>query len=106
MREDEGAVKRLREEMAAVEFSSGLAIENPGMYTLDELRELIERNDKTAREIDELRTSRRCLRRCRRLCERCFLAAMSLTASGMRFLEKSKGINPVQFKSLLGHQVK
>lgn len=54
MREDEGAVKRLREEMAAVEFSSGLAIENPGMYTLDELRELIERNDKTAREIDEL----------------------------------------------------
>lgn len=54
MKEDEGAVKRLREEMAAVEFSSGLAIENPGMYTLDELRELIERNDKTAREIDEL----------------------------------------------------
>lgn len=54
MKEDEGAVKRLREEMAAVEFSSGLAIENPGMYTLDELRELIERNDMTAREIDEL----------------------------------------------------
>ena len=54
MKEDEGAVKRLREEMAAVEFSSGLAIENPGMYTIDELRELIERNDKTAREIDEL----------------------------------------------------
>lgn len=54
MKEDEDEVKRLREEMAAVEFSSGLAIENPGMYTLDELRGLVERNDKTTREIDEL----------------------------------------------------
>lgn len=54
MKENGDEFNRLREEMAAVEFSSGLAIENPGMYTPDEMRDLVVRNDKTTREIDEL----------------------------------------------------
>lgn len=51
---NEEKAKRLQEEITAVEFSSGLAIENPGMYTIEEMQELVERHEETTQEIDDL----------------------------------------------------
>lgn len=41
-------------DMAAVEFSEKMAIENPGMYTADEMRELVERHEVSKEKADRI----------------------------------------------------
>lgn len=45
-------LRRAQIELEAVEFRQKMAIENPGMYTVEEMRELINRHDIAADEAD------------------------------------------------------
>lgn len=45
-------LRRAQIEQKAVEFSEKLAIENPGMYTIEEMQDFIERYEKTTAESD------------------------------------------------------
>lgn len=46
-------MRKAQIEQEAVEFSERLAIENPGMYEIDEMKELIERHDKVIEITDK-----------------------------------------------------
>lgn len=46
--------RKVQIDMAAVEFSEKMAIENPGMYSADEMRELIERHEVSKEEADRI----------------------------------------------------
>ena len=46
-------LRRAQLEQEAVEFSEKLAIENPGMYTIEEMQDLIERHERTTAQSDK-----------------------------------------------------
>ena len=46
-------IRKTQIEQEAIEFSERLAIENPGMYEIDEMKELIERHDKAKETTDK-----------------------------------------------------
>lgn len=47
-------LRKAQIDMTAVEFSEKLAIENPGMYTADEMRELVERHEVSKEQADQI----------------------------------------------------
>lgn len=51
---DEEEFRKAQIDMAAVEFSEKMAIENPGMYNTDEMRELVERHEVSKEEADRI----------------------------------------------------
>ena len=51
---DEEEFRKAQIDMAAVEFSEKMAIENPGMYNTDEMRVLVERHEVSKEEADRI----------------------------------------------------
>lgn len=51
---DEEEFRKAQIDMIAVEFSEKMAVENPGMYRANEMRDLVERHEVSKEEADRI----------------------------------------------------